>query len=165
MEYSHPDNFELGLYDCQVPLYRYHRNLDTISSSHLPGSAALQGFDAGCFDFSFAAMPYDYVHPLPLEEFGCPQPGFDFGTINPQALHEPVAVSFEPPRNEDSLYDYAAPTPELVTTPQPIPASPSPIAPPENLDEFLIPAVDPIPMKKDRQRGSANLLRSVSVKP
>lgn len=148
----------------ETPMYsfnHYDPNATTVQGLHF--SSPSQGPCAeSSLDFGYGAM-YPFSMPLfaDLAQYSGPE-----GTpaaINPQELHTSAYPGLHV---EDALSDCAPPTPELVSTPPQAPTSPTPVTSPESYETFHVPAApmpspsEAYPMKKDRQKGSANLLRS-----
>jgi hypothetical protein len=147
--------YELGSYD--PTMYQYDLNAPTVSGSHFSSLPQLHCAESS-LDFSYAA-----IYPLTTCVDATIYPQLEGGTmaINPQVLHTQAYLE---PHVEDALCDCAPSTPELVSTPQPPPTPPAQVASPEAYETFNLPTLAPAevyPMKKDRQKGSANLLRSV----
>jgi hypothetical protein len=150
--------YELGPYDTtmyQIP--QYDPNDPTLLGPHFSNFSQLH-----CGDPTpdFAYFP---IYPLTTCVDATPYPQLEGApvAINPQVLHTPAS---QEPHVEDALYDCARSTPELVSTPQPPPQ----VVIREAYETFnpLTPArAEVYPMKKDRQKGSANLLRSVCPAP
>jgi hypothetical protein len=150
--------YELSSYDpAMYQLPQYDQNDPTLSGSHFSNFPQLHCGDPS---LDFAYFP---IYPLTTcvdatsyhQLEGAPV------AIDPQVLHTPACHE---PHVEDVLCDCARSTPELVSTPQPPPQ----VTIPEAYETFNPPTparAEVYPMKKDRQKGSANLLRSVCPAP
>jgi len=146
-------SYELGSYDpAMYQLPQYDQNDPTLSGSHFSNFPQLHCGDPS---LDFAYFP---IYPLTTCVDATPYPQMEGApvAIDPQVLHTPACHE---PHVEDALCDCARSTPELVSTPQPPPQ----VTIPEAYETFNSPTparAEVYPMKKDRQKGSANLLRS-----
>ena len=153
---------DFALYDDSLNMASYGMHIEALDASFSGSSAASSPHISSPspqyldFDFSFPLV-YPYVPYSALASSLGSQ--VDQGTmcIAPEALHAPtffqVAVSLE----SDALP--LGSIPGHGATSAPLDAENTA----ESLEEYAVVSPDAYPMKKDRQRGNANLLRSVCV--